>query len=106
MSYSHSVDVPHRLGREEAHRRIADNVHKLESHLPGAADVKSGWTGDTLNLDIGVMGQALSAELVVEDSRVICRFNLPGMLSFMAGPIEAMLKQKGSDLLLDDKRES
>lgn len=104
MSYSHSVDVPHRLGKEEAHRRIADNVHKLESHLPSGADVHSGWRGDTLNLDIGVMGQTLSAELVVEDARVICRFNLPGMLSFMAGPIEAVLKQKGSDLLLDDKR--
>ncbi|WP_051503996.1 polyhydroxyalkanoic acid system family protein [Sphingomonas jaspsi] len=104
MSYSHSVDVPHRLGRQEAHRRIADNVHKLENHLPGAAEVKSGWAGDTLNLDIGVMGQALQAELVVEDERVICRFNLPGMLSFMAGPIEAALRKKGSDLLLDDKR--
>lgn len=105
MSYSHSVDVPHRLGKQEAHRRIADNVHKLESHLPGAAEVKSGWSDDTLNLDIGVMGQALQAELVVEEARVICRFNLPGMLSFMAGPVEAMLKKKGSDLLLDDKRD-
>ena len=105
MNYSHSVDVPHRLGKQEAHRRVADNVHKLESHLPGAAEVKSGWTGDTLNLDISVMNQTLSAELVVEEARVVCRFNLPGMLSFMAGPIEAVLRQKRSDLLLDDKRD-
>jgi hypothetical protein len=28
---------------------------------------------------------------------------LPGMLSFFAAPIEAALKAKGSDLLLEDK---
>jgi hypothetical protein len=28
---------------------------------------------------------------------------LPGMLGFFAGPIEAALKSKGSDLLLEDK---
>jgi hypothetical protein len=27
---------------------------------------------------------------------------LPGMLSFFAGPIEAMLRQKGSSVLLED----
>ena len=35
------VDLPHKLGREEARRRIAGNVHKLSDHIPGgAADVK------------------------------------------------------------------
>lgn len=100
-----SVDLPHSLGKEEARRRIAANVHKLESHIPGGATVSSGWQGDTLKLDIGAMGQTLTAEVAVEDAKVNCRILLPGMLAFFAGPIEAMLKQKGSDLLLDDKRD-
>ena len=36
---------------------------------------------------------------------VHCRVMLPGMLALFAGPIEAMLKAKGNDLLLEDKRD-
>ena len=97
-----AVELPHKLGREEAHRRIANNVHKLESHLPGAAQVQSGWTGDQLNLDITAMGQSVVAQIDVEESKVRCRVMLPGMLAFFAAPIEAALKAKGG-VLLEDK---
>ncbi|GAA4749137.1 hypothetical protein GCM10023264_14190 [Sphingomonas daechungensis] len=99
------VELPHKLGRDEAHRRIADNVHKLRDHLPGgaAAHVQSNWSGETLNLDITAMGQTVAARLDVEETKVRVRVALPGMLSFFAGPIEAALKAKGGDLLLEDK---
>jgi putative polyhydroxyalkanoate system protein len=99
------VELPHKLGRDEAHRRIADNVHKLRDHLPGgaASHVQSNWAGDTLNLDITAMGQTVAARLDVEETKVRVRVALPGMLSFFAGPIEAALKAKGGDLLLEDK---
>ena len=98
------VELPHRLGREEARRRIAGNVHKLHEHIPGgAAQVQSSWAGDQLNLDITAMGQKVAAVIHVEETRVRCRVMLPGMLSFFAGPIEAALNRKGSDLLLEDR---
>lgn len=98
------VDLPHQLGREEARRRIAGNIHKLESHIPGGTSrVDSSWEGDTLNLQVHAMGQAVEAKIDVFDTKVHCRILLPGLLSFFAGPIEAMLRQKGSGLLLEDK---
>lgn len=98
------VDLPHQLGREEARRRIAGNIHKLESHIPGGTSrVDSSWEGDTLNLQVHAMGQAVEAKIDVFETKVHCRILLPGMLSFFAGPIEAMLRQKGSGLLLEDK---
>ena len=98
------VDLPHKLGREEARRRIADNIHKLESHIPGGTSrVDSSWEGDTLNLQVHARGQAVEAKIDVFDTKVHCRILLPGLLSFFAGPIEAMLRQKGSGLLLEDK---
>jgi hypothetical protein len=99
------VELPHKLGREEARRRIADNVHKLRDHLPGgaAAYVQSNWAGDTLNLDITAMGQTVASQIDVEEAKVRCRVMLPGMLSLFAAPIEAALKAKGGDLLLEDK---
>ncbi len=100
-----NVDLPHTLGREEARRRIAANIHKLESHIPGGADVASRWEGDTLKLSVGAMGQSVDSEIAVDERVVHCRIILPGLLGMMAGPIESMLRQKGSDLLLEDKRD-
>ena len=98
------VELPHKLGRDEARRRIANNVHKLRDHIPGgAAQVDSSWSGDQLNLHIIAMGQKVAALIDVEESKVRVRVTLPGMLAFFAGPIEAALSRKGSDLLLEDK---
>ena len=98
------VELPHKLGRDEARRRIANNVHKLRDHIPGgAAQVDSNWTGDQLNLDIVAMGQKVAALIDVQESKVRVRVMLPGILAFFAGPIEAALSRKGSDLLLEDK---
>jgi hypothetical protein len=98
------VELPHKLGREEARRRIAGNVHRLEDHIPGgAAKVSSNWVGDQLNLDITAMGQKVAALIDVEETKVRCRVMLPGMLAFFAAPIEAALNMKGRDLLLEDK---
>ena len=106
MSQPLTVDLPRSLGREEARRRIAANVHKLESHLPGgSSNVDSRWDGDTLNLGIDAMGQQLTAQVAVQESKVICSIVLPGLLGVFSGPIEALLRQKGGDLLLDDKRD-
>jgi len=98
------VEMPHKLGRDEAKRRIGDNVHKLRDHIPGGAThVTSDWAGDQLNMDIHAMGQKVAAQITVEDAKVRVRVMLPGMLAFFAGPIEAALNAKGKDLLLEDK---
>ena len=100
------VDLPHQLGRDEAHRRIANNIHKLKEHIPGGAShVESSWAGERLTLNVHAMGQTVEALIDVEETKVHCRIQLPGMLAFFAGPIESMLKLKGSDLLLEDKRD-
>ena len=100
------VDLPHQLGRDEARRRIANNIHKLQEHIPGGAShVDSGWSGDRLTLNVSAMGQTVEALIDVGETKVHCRIQLPGMLSFFAGPIESMLKIKGADLLLEDKRD-
>jgi hypothetical protein len=65
--------------------------------------VDSNWTGDQLNLDIVAMGQKVAALIDVQESKVRVRVMLPGILAFFAGPIEAALSRKGSDLLLEDK---
>lgn len=100
------VDLPHKLGRDEARRRIGDNIHKLKDHIPGGAShIDSSWSGDRLTLHVHAMGQEAEALIDVEETKVHCRIQLPGLLGLFAAPIEAMLKTKGADLLLEDKRQ-
>ena len=104
MNQPVQVDLPHKLGREEAKRRIGANIHKLENQIPGGAQVNSSWHGDQLDVSVRAMGQSVDAKILVEESQVRCTLMLPPMLAMLARPIEAMLRNKGSDLLLDDKR--
>lgn len=98
------IDLPHKLGKDEARRRIGNNIHKLHEQLPGGGNVQSRWEGDTLKLSIAAMGEAIAADLTVYDSKVHCHFDLPGLLGMFAQPIAAMLKAKGGDILLEDHR--
>lgn len=97
------VDLPHKLGRTEARRRIADNIGKLTSFFPGGGTVTHAWQGDQLDLDIHAMGQAVTARVEVEDALLRVHVALPGLLGMMAKPIEAALRSKGSELLLEDR---
>jgi putative polyhydroxyalkanoate system protein len=101
MSQPIDVDLPHNLGKDEARRRIANNVHKLSEHIPGGAQVQSGWAGDQLNLEITAMGQAVTATIDVAETNVHLRVLLPGMLGMFAGVIQGALQKKG-DVLLED----
>lgn len=103
MTQPIDVDIPHNLGKEEARRRIANNIHKLEQHIPGGAKVESSWTGDQLNLDIAAMGQAVTGTIDVMDSKVHVRVLLPGMLGMFSGVIQGALQAKGN-VLLEDHR--
>jgi putative polyhydroxyalkanoate system protein len=105
MTQPIEVDLPHKLGRDEARRRIANNVHKLEQHIPGAAQVQTGWVGDQLNLEVAAMGQSVTGTIDVEEARVRLKLLLPPALGMFAGLIQAGLQRKG-DVLLEDHHKS
>ena len=104
MTQPIDVDLPHSLGKDEARRRIANNIDKLEEHSPGGAQVQSGWTGDQLNLDVAAMGQSVRATIDVKDKSVHLKVLLPGMLGMFSGIIQGALQQKGSVLLEDHSK--
>jgi hypothetical protein len=104
MTQPIDVDLPHNLGKDEARRRIANNLHSLQEHIPGGAQIQSGWVGDQLNLDVIAMGQTVAATIDVMESRVHLKVLLPGMLGMFAGVIQAALQKKGSVLLEDHSK--
>ena len=104
MTQPIDVDLPHSLGKDEARRRIANNIHKLEEHIPGGAQVQSGWTGDKLDLEIQAMGQSVSATIDVMETKVHLKVLLPGMLGMFSGVIQSALQKKGGVLLEDHSK--
>jgi hypothetical protein len=104
MSQPVEVDLPHNLGKDEARRRIANNVHKLQDHIPGGAQVQTGWVGDQLNLDVAAMGQQVTATIDVMDDKARLRVLLPPMLGMFGGLIQAALQKKGNVLLEDHSK--
>ncbi|HEV8408465.1 MAG TPA: polyhydroxyalkanoic acid system family protein [Sphingomicrobium sp.] len=104
MTQPIEVDLPHKLGKDEARRRIANNVHKLQEHIPGGAKVQSGWAGDQLNLDVTAMGQSVTATIDVLDDKVHLKVLLPPMLGMFSGIIQGALERKGNVLLEDHSR--
>jgi hypothetical protein len=103
MSQPIEVDLPHSLGKDEARRRIANNIHRLQEHIPGGAKVESGWAGDQLNLSVHALGDSVQSTIDVEEAKVHVKVLLPGLLGMFAGPIQVALQKKG-DLLLEDHR--
>lgn len=101
MSQPIDVELPHNLGKEEAKRRIGSNIHKLEQHIPGGAHVQSGWSGDQLNLQVSAMGEAVNANIDVQETKVHVKVLLPGILGMFSGLVQATLQKKGNVLLED-----
>ena len=104
MTQPIDVDLPHNLGKDEARRRIANNIHKLEQHIPGGAKVQSGWAGDQLNLQVAALGEAINATIDVMETKVHLKVLLPGMLGMLSGIVQAALQKKGGALLEDHSK--
>jgi putative polyhydroxyalkanoate system protein len=102
MSSPVVVDLPHRLGKEEARNRIARNIGKLGDHIPGgAAEVRSDWTGDRMQLLVKAMGQEVRANIDVAETIVRLEVTLPAMLSFFGKQIEGLIRRQGAEMLED-----
>ncbi|HYJ31575.1 MAG TPA: polyhydroxyalkanoic acid system family protein [Allosphingosinicella sp.] len=95
------VDLPHRLGADEARRRIAGGIGKLTEHLPPGAEVSREWSGNVLNLRVSAIGQEVVARIEAMEAIVRVEMTLPAALSFFTRAIEAAVRRKGADMLED-----
>jgi hypothetical protein len=104
MSSPISFDLPHRLGKAEAHNRLANGIHSLERHIPGGAQVETSWQGDRMNMKVVAMGQEIRTTIDVFESHVRLELVLPPMLAFFGKQIENVLRKETADLLEDKSR--
>ena len=100
------VDIPHKLGAEEAKRRMQGGIGKLQNHIPGGAHVESAWEGDRMNLRVQAMGQEVVGNIDVHETKVRLELKLPAIFSLFSSKIEGLLRSRGTELLEDDSRKT
>jgi hypothetical protein len=94
------IDIPHRLGKAEAKRRVEAGLPKLEKHIPGGGTVTAHWpSDDVLDMRIDVMGQSIPTRLLIEDACIRATVDVPMMLKMMSGPISDFIRTSAQKML-------
>ena len=103
MAETINVEIPHRLTREEARRRLEEGLQKVHEQIAGrAVTVDQQWSGDHMDFTAGMMGQKIAGRLDVEDAVVRLELDLPWLLASIANKLKGQLKKEGT-LLLEKK---
>jgi Putative polyhydroxyalkanoic acid system protein (PHA_gran_rgn) len=99
------VTISHRLGREEAKRRIDGGLDTIRREL--AAYVKTldyRWDGYSLDFQASAMLQTITGRIEVFDDHVRVELGLPRLLHLAAKAIAGRIERQGATLLEGPKK--
>ena len=103
MSAPLVVSIPHKLGREEAVRRLKTGLARAAASIPVMQVEEERWSGDTLAFRIRAMGQIASGQVDVADDHVTVQVVLPWLLQRFAELAQATIRKRGQLLLTKDE---
>jgi hypothetical protein len=99
MSAPLIVSIPHRLGREEAMRRLKAGLMRAATSIPMLKVDEETWQGDRMVFRVRALGQAASGHLDVADDHVQLEVTLPYLLQRFAEAAQIAIKNRGHLLL-------
>ena len=99
MSAPLVVSIPHRLGREEARRRLKTGLTRAAASMPVLKVDEEKWDGDRMIFRVRALGQAAAGQVDVEDEHVRIEVRLPWLLQRFAEVAQATIKNRGKLLL-------
>lgn len=103
MSQPFIVEIPHRLGKDEALRRLETGIARIGAQYSQMITFHEQiWSGDRLSFRAEALKQMVSGTLDVRDESVRVEMQLPWLLAKLAHGIEAGLRKSGA-LLLEKK---
>jgi len=103
MSKPVVVSIPHRLGREEAVRRLKSGLERTRTTFGNHFTVQEeNWTGDHLDLRLALLGHATSGMIDVADDHVRIEVQLPWLLGMIAEKAKGLIQKEGQ-LMLEKK---
>ena len=100
MSQPLIVSVPHRLGRQEARRRLDSGIDRLQRELRALlSGLDYHWEQDTLNFTASAMWQRITGRIEVFDDAVRVEIELQWVMQFLRDTITKRVRGRGVALL-------
>jgi hypothetical protein len=93
------VSIPHRLGRDEATRRLKRGLTRAASTIPVLKVDEERWEGDRMIFRVRALGQAASGHIDVADDHVRLEVTLPWLLQRFAEVAQIAIRNRGNLLL-------
>jgi hypothetical protein len=94
------VTIPHRLGKQEAVRRLQAGFGNVRSTFGEKFVVmKDEWTGDHLDFQASLLGQTTTGMVDVAEDHVRLEVTLPWMLAMLANTAKAIVQKQGKLML-------
>ena len=97
------VSIPHRLGKQEAVRRLKTGLGQARlsfSHLMSID--QEVWNGDCLSFRLRALGQSAGGTIDVADDHLRLEVSLPWLLAKFAERLAPAIRKEGT-LLLEKK---
>jgi hypothetical protein len=103
MSQPLVVSIPHRLGREEAVRRIKSGLGEARAQFAHLITLSEGaWEDNRVSLQARALGQVATALIDVRDDHVEVSVQLPWLLGKFAQAAAPLIQRQGT-LMLEKK---
>ena len=103
MSKPLVISIPHRLGKNEAIRRLKSGLGSVRTNFGHVFSVQEeSWTGDQLRFRVGALGQFVSGTIDVAEDYVQLEMMLSWPLAQFAEKLSPAIQRQGV-LLLDKK---
>lgn len=94
------VSIPHKLGKEEATRRLKAGLGSVRTQYGQLLQVNEEiWSGDRLAFNVTALKQQASGTVDVADDHVRIEVTLPWVLAGLAHGAQAMIRSRATRML-------
>lgn len=100
MSQPFVVSIPHRLGKDEAIRRLKTGLVTAQAKLHQVLTVQEEvWSGDRLAFRIAALGHTASGTIDVFEDHARLEVVLPWLLDVIARRVQKVIERQGTAML-------
>lgn len=100
MTQPFVVSIPHKLGKEEAARRLKAGLGSIRSEYGKILQIDEEiWSGDRLAFRLIALKQRVSGAIQVADDHVKLEVTLPWLLAGLAHGVQATIRSRATRML-------
>jgi hypothetical protein len=100
MTETLTVLIPHRLGKDEALRRLKSGIDQAAARFKSAFTVQEEtWNDNVLQFRVRALGQGVQGRIEIEETQVKLDVELPWLIARLAKNIQRVVQTQGLGIL-------